>query len=82
MTNVSRCVDRPGINTRHRAYNFEVPRVTGQATATFYYNAIKDWNNLPDNLKAIPHLLSFKPKLKLYMQEEAVARSVDQYMYF
>ncbi len=39
-TNVE--TDRQGMNTRHRAYNFDLPRVTGEETATFYYNAIKD----------------------------------------
>ncbi len=31
--------NRQGMNTRHRAYNFELPRVTGEKKGTFYYNA-------------------------------------------
>ncbi len=52
------------LSTRHRAYNFDIPRVTGEEKSTFYYNTIKDWNSLPDRLKACSNLLSFKAKLK------------------
>ncbi len=40
-----------------------------EETGTFYYNAIKDWNGLQDRLKISSNLLSFKSKLKQYMQK-------------
>ncbi len=42
MANFNKCRNRQGMNTRHRAYNFDLPLVTGEETGTFYYNAIKD----------------------------------------
>ncbi len=54
------------MNTRHGAYTFDLPRVTGEEKGTFYYNAIKDWNGLPDGLRVCSNLMSFKSKLKQY----------------
>ena len=38
-------------NTRENGGNFVVPSVSGVASTTFYYNAIKDWNELPSDIK-------------------------------
>ncbi len=67
MANFNASKNRQGMNTRHRACNFALARVMGEEKGTFYYNAIKDW----DRLKVCSNLLSFKSKLKQYMQEEA-----------
>ncbi len=72
MANLNKCRNRQGMNTRHRAYNFDLPRVTGEETGIFYHNAIKDWNGLPDRLKISSNLLHFKLKLKQYMQKIAI----------
>ncbi len=72
LVNFNKSRNRQGMNTRHRACNFYLPKVTGEETGTFYYNAIKDWNGLPDRLKVCSNLLSFKSKLKQYMQEGAI----------
>ena len=82
MDNCNRHTDRLGLGTRRRAYNFVTPSVVGQESDTFYYCAIKDWNSLPDSLKEISNFVSFKNKLKRHMQEAAIARSEDQYIYF
>ncbi len=37
MANFNKCRNRQGRNTWHRAYNFDLPRVTGEETGTFYY---------------------------------------------
>ncbi len=42
ITNFNKSRDRKGMSTRHRAYNFDLPRVTGEEKGTFYNNAIKD----------------------------------------
>ena len=34
-------------NTRGSSENFVVPRVSSQASTTFFFNGIKDWNGLP-----------------------------------
>ncbi len=62
MENFNRNRSRPGMNTKHRAYNFVLPRVMGGESHTFYYNAIKDWNGLLDRLKVCNNFLSFKSK--------------------
>ncbi len=67
------------MNPRHRAYNFDLPRVTGEETGTFYYNAVKNWNGLPDRLKVSSNLLS---KLKQCMQEVANSRSETPFLFY
>ncbi len=37
--------------TRHSEWNFTVPNVKGVEKNSFYFNAIKDWNSLPEQLK-------------------------------
>ncbi len=70
------------MNTRHRTYNFDLPRVTGEEKGTFYYNGVKDWNGLPDRLKTCSNLLSFKSKFKQCMLEAAINRSENQYVIY
>ncbi len=81
MANFNKYRNRQGMNTRHRAYNFDLPRVTGEETGTFYYNAIKDWNGLQDRLKISSNLLSLKPKLKQYMQKLQLIHQGKQSVY-
>ena len=50
--------------TRASFHNFFVPKVNKQATNTFFYSGIKDWNFLHSNLKQIPTLDIFKEKVK------------------
>ncbi len=81
MTNFNKSRNIRGMSTRHRAYNFDLPRVTGEEKCTFYYNTIKDRNGLPDRLKACSNLLSFKSKLKQCMHEAAINRSEHHYVF-
>ncbi len=81
MANFNRSRNLQGMSTRHRAHSFVLPRVTGQESHTLCYNAIKDWNGLPDTLKVCSNLLSFKSKLKQYMQEVAINRSENQFVF-
>ncbi len=50
--------------TRDSAYNFFVPQVNSITKTTFYYNAIKHWNLLPDRVKSIKCKASFKTEVK------------------
>ncbi len=68
MSNNNKSRNRQGMSTRHRAYNFDLPRVTGEEKGTYYYNAIKDLNCIQERLKACSNLISFKSKLKQCMQ--------------
>ena len=38
-------------STRHSLYNFNVPSVYNISKSTFYFNAVQDWNQLPENIK-------------------------------
>ncbi len=40
-------------HTRSSQWNFNVPNIKGIESNTFYFNAIKDWNSLPNNLKKL-----------------------------
>ena len=48
-----RVADSHSYNTRGSSFNFVVPSIKGCASHTFYYNAILDWNSLPDDIKSI-----------------------------
>ncbi len=50
--------------TRGSQGNFVVPNVKGAEGSTFYFNAIKDWNNLPIDIKNCENLGSFKTRVK------------------
>ena len=39
--------------TRSNEHNFFISQCQGPKSQTFYYSAIKDWNDLPDHLKGI-----------------------------
>ena len=57
-------------NTRSSQHNFYVPPVQGMATNTFYNNSIKDWNNLPNELKNIENHDAFKKGVKDFLFEK------------
>ena len=54
-------------NTRGSNFNFRLPRSLSLAPTTFAFTAIKDWNSLPNSVKEIDLLPSFKRKLKDYL---------------
>ena len=56
--------DSHNYRTRNGEFNFLVPSVNGPASKTFYFNAIKDWNNLPMNLKKLKQEHAFKAGVK------------------
>ena len=71
LENFNRVGDMQRISTRASANNFFVPRVAKEAAKTFYFNAIKNWNSLPDYIKSIEHENAFKEKLKLHIRKAA-----------
>lgn len=54
-------------NTRGHTFNFQIPRISSCSSCSFYYNAIKDWNRLPDNIKSITRKPSFKKEIKSHL---------------
>ena len=54
-------------NTRGSELNFQVPKIKTPTSISFYYNAIKDWNKLPENIKAITLKSTFKKDAKTHL---------------
>ena len=65
-------------STRESGENFVVPSVSGEATTTFYYNAIKDWNSLPLDIKTKSNFNSFKGAAKTQLQ----ITEADNFIYY
>ena len=53
--------------TRSSNYNYIVPRVTGIASSTFFYNATLDWNALPPRIQVLPTKYAFKQNVKQHL---------------
>ena len=58
-------------STRANMYNFSVPKCYGKENMTFFYCAIKDWNDLPNHIKNINNLNKFKASVKLHLLSNA-----------
>ena len=58
-------------NTRGSDFNFQVPKINTITATTFYYNAIKDWNALPVQVREIQSKDAFKRSVKKFLQDEA-----------
>ena len=55
-------------DTRGSNYNFRVPKINTITAGTFYYNAIKQWNSLPDDLRSVEDKVQFKKSLKTHLK--------------
>lgn len=55
-------------NTRSSQFNFVVPKIKGVDSSTFFFNAIKDWNSLPNNIKSIKDHNAFKTVIKQHLK--------------
>ena len=49
--------------------NLQIPRLnTEHAKKSYYYSALKDWNDVPIDIRELPTVGSFKNKLKHYLK--------------
>lgn len=55
-------------STRSSPFNFVTPKIKGIESSSFYYNAIHDWNSLPDSIKSITELDKFKKEVKCHLK--------------
>ena len=62
--NFTKLVDIHCHNTRGSFAKFHVPNVNSFNITSFYYNGIKEWNHLPDSIKAIENKHRFKKEVK------------------
>ncbi len=68
-------------HTRSSQWNFNVPNVKGIETNTFYFNAIKDWNSLPNNLKNCEDIHTYKKRVKMYLLQMATEEADWKHVY-
>ena len=69
-------------NTRGSTYDFTVPTIKSCESESFYYNAILDWNNLPDNVKLISNRETFKRSIKRHLLTAGQSQETDIFYYF
>ena len=70
-------------NTRSaNCHNFILPSIRQCQDKTFYYNAIKDWNDLPLNIKQIKSKTSFKLAVKKHLMEDLKRCEESSFVYF
>ena len=69
------------IVTTATAYNFCTPRAYNQGTNTLLYNGIRNWNDLPNNLKNIEKEKTIKEKSKLTFLASAKKLENDLFIY-
>ena len=65
--------------TRSKAFNFQVPRISSN---TFAFNAIKEWNNLSNSIKNIKGTQAFKDKVKEFLKTSAEDFENNPFMYY
>ncbi len=68
-------------HTRSSQWNFNVPTVREIESNTFYFNAIKDWNSLPNNLKNCENIHTYKERVKRYLLQMATEEAGREYVY-
>ena len=77
-----RVADSHSYSTRGRLFNFAVPSIKGCDSQTFYYNAILDWNSLPDDIKSITNKSAYKTAVKRHLLTAGQSREAGIYNYF
>ena len=68
--------DHHNYNTRPSPFNFVTTKIKGTESTTCYYNAIRDWNSLPDTIKSITHIKRFKIEVKRHLLDIRTDASV------
>ena len=71
--------DSKRCETRSKAYNFQVPRLS---TNTFAYSAIKDWNSLSNKTKDIKNKKSYKENVKKFLRTAAKELKSNDFIYY
>lgn len=77
-----RTSDIHGHNTRKSLFSYLVPRVNSHGKKSFKYNAIKQWNALPLNVKTANSLEAFKIKAKLHIHAEYVKKEKSDFIFY
>ena len=62
--------------------NFNIPRVKTCQSTTFYYSAIKDWNELPLSIKEAKSKDVFKTNVKKFMLQKGLSRQDCEFYFY
>ena len=66
--------------TRSSSFNFHVPRVTGLASHSFFYQSTLDWNSLPNTIKSISDKNSFKSQVKTHLSTTSMNQELAEFV--
>ena len=80
-TNFNHVTNVHSYNTRNSRFNFNLPERVGCVGNSFYYNAIKHWNSLPNDIKGIENFVHFKRRLKEYLSIESQREDAKNMLY-
>ena len=69
-------------STRHSLHNFKAPSVNNTciSKSTFYYNAVQDWNQLPESIKNKKTLYGFKKEIKSFLNSLQIQKENSEWV--
>jgi hypothetical protein len=67
---------------RHSVDSFHVPLVDSFTSTSFYYQAICDWNSLPNNIKLLKNRHSFKKAVKSELIESMKSAEQADFIFY
>lgn len=79
LSNFKKISNMHSYRTRASSFNFHVPAVNTITKTTFFYNAIIEWNALPDSIKSITNKATFKQTLRSYLNKRALECEGSQF---
>ncbi len=68
-------------HTKSSQWNVNVPNVKGIESNTFYFNAIKDWNILPNNLTNCENIHTYKKGVKMCLLQTGTEEAGREYVF-
>ena len=80
--NFSKVCDNHGYNTRSSLYNFSQSSIKGAESTSFYYNAVYDWNGIPDSVKGCKKIGEYKKRVKIFLTECSWSKESSYFAYF
>ena len=58
------------------------PSIKGAVSTSIYYNAICDWNGLPDSVKGCKKIGEYKKFVKIFLTECNLSKESSSFAYF
>ena len=80
--NASKWISRKETHTNIILCTFNIPRVKTCQSTTFYYSAIKDWNELPLSIKETKSKEVFKTNVKKFMLQKGLSRQDCEFYFY